>query len=129
MPWRIEPTPCRVSAERPVEGLEEVEALLNRVEAMPEGTRAERDRKSQALAEGFGMAPTTADQLRTLVLFAGAAAVAAWPVIANWVLNASLTVNWWYIGIGAVLMFGGVVQVAEYLRGPRVGKKSLPPVI
>jgi hypothetical protein len=124
MPWRIEPTSGRAAAERSVEGLKEVEALLNRIEAMPEGTRAERDRKGQALATGFGMALTTADQLRTLVLLAGGAAVAAWPAIANWVLSTSLTVSWWYIGIGAVLMFGGVVQLAEFLRGPRAWEKK-----
>lgn len=46
------------------------------------------------------------------------------PIVANRVLNTSSVVNWWYIGIGAVLMFGGAVQLAEAWRGPpRLGNE------
>jgi hypothetical protein len=119
-PWRIEPTPGdHPVVARPVETREELRDFLDMVKTMPEGTHAERERKTRALAVGLGMALSPSQERRGLLLVMATAAVALWPFAISFWLGTTRwpAVDWWYIVPGALLIFGGATIICDVIAG------------
>ena len=74
------------------------------VKTMPEGTHAERERKTRALAVGLGMALSPSQERRGLLLIMATAAVALWPFAISFWLGTTRwpVVDWWYVVPGAL---------------------------